>query len=152
MSEGPYLFDVGVTALAHAKTPVSDAALDYVRRAINGEIDAVVPYVSLFGAHHVLVNYYGFSAANASRVLQNFMSATEIHWYDRAAEETVGSAFALASEANIDGWDGYYAQVAREEGVNTVVTLDADFERIDDVDAEIVLSAEQYARLNEFLE
>jgi hypothetical protein len=27
MSDGPYLFDVGVVALAHAGTPVSESAL-----------------------------------------------------------------------------------------------------------------------------
>lgn len=36
MSDGPYLFDVGVTALAHAGTPVSEGALSYVRKAITG--------------------------------------------------------------------------------------------------------------------
>ena len=35
--EGPYLFDVGVIALAHTDAPVRDAALSYVRRAIAGE-------------------------------------------------------------------------------------------------------------------
>lgn len=43
MSEGPYLFDVGVVALAHAGTPVSETALSYVTDAIKGTIDAVVP-------------------------------------------------------------------------------------------------------------
>ena len=41
--EGPYLFDVGVIALAHTNAPVRDAAFSYVRRAIAGEIEAVVP-------------------------------------------------------------------------------------------------------------
>ena len=54
MSEGPYLFDVGVIALAHTDAPVRDAALSYVRRAMAGEIEAVVPYPALVGAHTVL--------------------------------------------------------------------------------------------------
>jgi hypothetical protein len=42
--KGPYLFDVGVIALAHTAAPVRDAALSYVRNAIAGDIDVVVPY------------------------------------------------------------------------------------------------------------
>lgn len=98
---GPYLFDVGVIALAHTDTPVRDAALSYVRDAINGEIDAVVPYPALLGAHAVLTTYYG--------------------------------------------------QVAMDEGVQTVVTIDDDFERFDAFDTEIVLSPDEFRELNRFL-
>ena len=66
MSDGPYLFDVGVTALAHARTPVSGTALEYVRRAIRGEITAIVPHASLVGAHHVLTGVYGFAGGDAA--------------------------------------------------------------------------------------
>jgi AbrB family looped-hinge helix DNA binding protein len=41
-AEGPFLFDVGVVALAHGGTPVSEPALAYLRDAIAGEIDGVM--------------------------------------------------------------------------------------------------------------
>lgn len=55
MSEasGPYLFDVGVIALAYSRAPVRDTALSCVQDAITGDIDAVVPYPALIGAHNV---------------------------------------------------------------------------------------------------
>lgn len=65
MSDGPYLFDVGVIALAHAGTPVSEFALSYLRDAIMGAIEGVIPYAALVGAHHVLSSYYGFSSERA---------------------------------------------------------------------------------------
>ena len=153
MSEGsgPYLFDVGVIALAHAETPVSESALSYVRDAITGEIDAIVPPPALFGAHIVLTNYYQFSNAAASALMENFLEAKRIHWYERLPENVVREGFALARELNIDGWDGYYAQVAIDEGARTIVTLDDDFARVEGVSAEVVLSAEEFATLNEFL-
>lgn len=51
MSESgdPYLFDVGVIALAHTGSPVRGAALQSVRDAIAGAIEAVVPYSALIG-------------------------------------------------------------------------------------------------------
>lgn len=148
----PYLFDVGVIALAHTETPVRDAALSYVQDAIAGDIDAVVPYPALFGAHTVLTTYYGHSNADASRLLRNFMDAKRIHWYDGISQGVVRDAFSQATETNVDGWDGYYAQVAIDEGVNTVLTIDDDFERFDAFDTEVILSPEEFSELNRFLE
>lgn len=150
-NNGPFLFDVGVTALAHAETPVSDTALSYVQHAIRGEIDAIVPYASLIGAHHVLVSYYGFPNEKASQLMQNFMDAKRIHWYNGMMESSVRAGFTLAGDANIEGWDGYYAQVALEEGVETVLTLDDDFKSVDGITAEVILSTKEFATLNQFL-
>ncbi|MFU1780571.1 type II toxin-antitoxin system VapC family toxin [Haloarcula japonica] len=149
---GPYLFDVGVIALAHTEAPGRDTALSYVRDAIAGDIDAIVPYPALFGAHTVLTTYYGRSNADVSRLLENFMDAKRIHWYDRMPEETVRGGFSSARAANIDGWDGYYAQVAIDEGVNTLLTIDDDFEQFVEFSTEIILSTEEFSALNDFLE
>ena len=149
---GPFLFDVGVIALAHSTAPVRDAALSYVRDAIAGDIEAVVPYPTLFGAHTVLKTYYGYSNADAARLLRNFMDAKRVHWYDRISQNTVRDGLLQSGEMNVDGWDGYYAQVAIDEGVNTVVTIDDDFERFDAFDTKIILSPNEFAQLNEFLE
>jgi len=151
MGEGPYLFDVGVTALAHSNAPVNDSALSYVRRAIAGEIDAVVPYASVVGAHNALTAYYGVSNARASRLMENFLDARRIHWYDGMGGDVVGEGLALASDLNVGAWDGYYATVALEEGVETVLTVDDDFETVPGITAEVVLTAEEFATLNEYL-
>ena len=148
---GPYLFDVGVIALAHSTAPVRDAALSYVQDAIAGTIDAIVPYPALIGAHTVLTTYYGHSNADASRLLQNFMDAKRIHWYDEMTRAVVRGAFSQASETNVDGWDGYYAQVAIDEGANTVLTIDDDFERFEAFDTEVILSPDEFSELNRFL-
>mgnify|MGYP006298542929 FL=1 len=150
-AEGPYLFDVGVIALAHTDAPVRDAALSYVKDAIAGDLDAVVPYPALLGAHTVLTTYYGRSNTDASRLLQNFMDANRIHWYGGMSEDVVRGGFSQASDANVGGWDGYYAQVAIDEGVNTVLTIDDDFERFDAFETEVILSPAEFDELNRFL-
>lgn len=151
MSEGPYLFDVGVTALAHTDAPVRENALSYLRRAISGEIDAVVPYASVVGAHNALTSYYGLSNERASKLMENFMEAKRIHWYDGMREGLVRDGVTLAADANIDGWDGYYARVAIEEDVDTVLTIDNDFETVEGIEANVILSPEEFAALNEYL-
>jgi predicted nucleic acid-binding protein len=149
---GPYRFDVGVIALAHTDAPVRDATLDDIRAGITGEIDAVVPYPVVLGAHSVLTTYCGRSNAEASRLLGNFSNAGRIRWRDEASRELVRGGLKLARTVGVDGWDGYYAAVARTEGVSTVVTIDDDFERFDAFDTEVVLSSEQLRGLNRYLE
>jgi len=151
-TDGPYLLDVGVIALAHTASPVRDAALSYVRDAIAGDIDAIVPYPALFGAQTIMTTYYGLSSTDASQLLQNFMDAKRIHWCDGMPENVVRGGFARASDANVDGWDGYYAQVAIDEGANTVLTIDDDFERFESFDTEVILSSDEFSELNRFLE
>lgn len=148
---GPYLFDVGVVALAHADTPVSDRALSYVQDAIRGDIDAVVPYPVVFGTHVVLTEYYGFSAAAATEVLSNFMDAERIDWRADVSESVVRSALGRASAASVDAWDGYYADVALADEVTTVLTLDNTLERVEGVSTEVILSPAEFAILNDFL-
>nr|WP_232343092.1 hypothetical protein [Halosimplex litoreum] len=138
-------------ALAHTDAPVRDTALSYVRDAVTGDIDAVVPYPALFGAHTVLTTYYGRSNADASRLLENFAAAKRIRWCGDLSRDTVRAALSRASEANIGGWDGYYAQMAVEEGVETVLTIDDDFERFDAFETDVILSADEFEELNRFL-
>ena len=148
---GPYLLDVGVIALAHTDTPVRDAALPYVREAIAGDIDAVVPYPAVLGAHAVLTTHYGHSNEDASRLLGNFLDARRIHWCDGPSEGAVRGGLARAGEVNVGGWDGYYAQVAIEESVETVATIDDDFERFDAFDTDVILSPDEFVELDRFL-
>ena len=151
MSDGPVLFDVGVIALAHAETPVSEPALEYVREAIHGDLNAIVPYAAVIGAHHILRGVYRIPRETASKLLSNFLDARQIHWHRTFSESEIRSALAVAGENNIDGWDGYYATVARGAGVSTVLTLDSDFDRPAGVEAEVILSRSEFAELDQFI-
>lgn len=151
MSDGSYLFDVGVIALAHSQSPVADTALSYIRQAVAGEIDAVVPTTAVIGAHNVLTTHYDISNRRASELMENFTSAQRIDWYGDVSHEVVSAGFSLAAEHNIDGWNGYYAAVARETGVETLLTIDDDFESIPDLNATVILSPAEFATLNEYL-
>ena len=79
------------------------------------------------------------------------MTPVRIHWHDGPSEDAAGGGLARADEANVGGWDGYYANVATEAGVETVATIDDDFERFDAFDTELVLSTDEFAELDRFL-
>lgn len=144
------VFDVGVVALAHSGTPMSGTALGYVRDAIRGDLDAVVPYQALFGAHHILHRNYEFSREEATYVLTNFLDARRIHWYSGPGEPDTRQGLEIADEHNIEGWDGYYAHVAQATGATTVIGLDDDFERVG-LAVEIPLTGEERTALHEYL-
>ena len=137
--------------MAAAETATDDGAFTYVRQVIAGRIQAIVPHTSLLGAHHILSSVYRFSNDRASALMQRFMNANRIHRHEELAEDAVRAGFECAGEMNIDGWDGYYAQVAIEEGAETILTLDDDFDRIDELTAEVILSSEEFRTLDEFL-
>ena len=145
------LFDVGVVALAHSGTPMSGTALNCVRKAVRGEIDAVVPYSVLIGAHHILNLDYDFSREDATHVLTNFEDAQEVHWYSGPGDPDIREGLNLAGEHNIDGWDGYYAHVAQATGATIIIGLDDDLERIAGLSLEVPLTADERADLHEYL-
>jgi predicted nucleic acid-binding protein len=151
---GPYLFDVGVIAVGHADTPVSEESLSWIRRAVTGDIDAVVPRSAVFGAQIVLSEYYGFSNAAASRLMENFLDSERVHWYPEITEALAESALSTAGSTSVDAWDGYYAAVAEREGVGTVLTTDHDFRDIvgDDIDVHVVLDEADQRRLTAYLD
>jgi len=124
MSDGPYCFDDGLTAFVHPRTQISDPALTSV---------------------------YGFANEDASALMGRFMDAKRLHWHEEMPEETVRGGFERDGQSNVDGWGGYYAQVAAEEGAETILTVDDDFDQFDDVAAEVVLSPSEFATLNDFL-
>lgn len=70
---GPYLFDVGVIALAHTDAPVRDAALSYSETPSTGDIDAVAPVPGVARRTH--------GADDALRPLEHgcLPTATELH-------------------------------------------------------------------------
>ena len=150
-TDEPVLFDVGVVALGHSGAPMSGTALAYIRAAVHGELDAVVPYTVLVGAHHILRLDYGFSRAEATYVLTNFLDARQVRWYTGPTGTDCREGLALAGEHNIDGWDGYYAHVARVTGASIVVGIDNDFERVEGLTVEIPLTDDERTHLHEYL-
>lgn len=117
-----------------------------------GKISAVVPHAALIGAQHILRRVYRYSWDDAARLISNFRGGKRIYWYDSIPESVLRDGLAVSGAENIEGWDGYYAAVARSEGVETVLTLDDDFERIDDVACEVVLSDQQAQQLNTYIQ
>lgn len=146
-----YVFDVGVLALSHADTPVSEPAFKYIKEAIRGEIVGVVPNAALIGAHHVLRNNYHIKRSVASDLLRNLQTATEINFYDSLKSNVVTAALQNAGRENIEGWDAYYAEVTKKTGADKILTLDDDFDRVG-VEFEVILDEKEFEILLEFME
>jgi predicted nucleic acid-binding protein len=146
-----YVFDVGVIALSHADTPVSEPAFEYIKDAIRGDIIGIIPNTALLGAHHVLRNNYHIKRDVAADLLRNLQTATAINWYESVSSDSVTTALREAGRENIEAWDTYYAKVTEETGADKILTLDDDFDRVG-VDFEVVLNEEEFEILLEFME
>lgn len=150
-SRNKYVFDVGVIALSHADTPVSEPAFDYLKSAINGEITGIIPNTAILGAHHVLRNNYHIQNKVASDLLRNLQTARSLEWYKTVSFESITAALKTSGGANIEAWDAFYAKVAKETEADLILTLDDDFERVD-VNYEVILEESEFEELLEFME
>jgi len=63
----------------------------------------------------------------------------------------IRDGFSPAADTNTDGWDGYYAQIGLEKSVETVVTIDDDFEQVAGIETNLILSPEEFATSNGYL-
>jgi predicted nucleic acid-binding protein len=148
----PYLLDVHTIALAHGRGPHHETALSYIRRGMRGEIPVVVTMPTIVGSQHILHAFYNFSWDEAGRILLGFTESPAIHWYEGLSLETARSALRLSRKYGIEGWDAYTVAVARREGYPTIVTTDNDFEQVEGVSVEYVLTPEEAAELSEWYE
>lgn len=150
MRDDPYLFEVGALALAFTDTPVSEYYLDYVRDAIQGEIEGIIPNSALIGTYHILRSVYNYSKEDAENVVSNITRSSRISWYGKIMLPQTKESLAVARRNSIDGWDGYYVEIARETGA-TILTIDDDFDDIPGVDSEILLDKDDFEALNNYL-
>lgn len=77
--------------------------------------------------------------------MSNFLDARRIDWVETVSERVV-----RAGETNVGGWDGYNARIAVDYDVNTVLTIDDDFERFGAFDTEVILSPDEFETLDAF--
>jgi predicted nucleic acid-binding protein len=153
MSSNPkYVFDVGVIALSHAATPVSKTALDYIKSAIRGEVIGIVPTAAMLGAHHVLRNNYHIRRDVASDLLRNLQSAMQLEWYETIQVDAIEGAFDISGRENIESWDGYYAEVARNTSADKIITLDDDFDRVTGIEFEVILDENEFQELHDYMD
>jgi predicted nucleic acid-binding protein len=143
---GDYLFDTGVIVLAIADTDVSDGPYEYLRAAVYGEIDVVIPTPVLIGAYHILVNDYDFDKQNAEYAISNILERDCIEWWTGPNKDTVEEGLKTSVQLNIEGWDGYYAHIAEVSGISTIVGIDDDLDRIDGIEFEHPMSQEEKAQ------
>jgi predicted nucleic acid-binding protein len=150
MSTDRYLFEVGALTIAFAGTPVSENALDYVRKGISGEISAVIPTTALLGTYHILRRRYNFPRNRAKNVVTNILDAHRIKWHSKVSVDELQNGLSSAQDHSIQGWDGYYSRIAQKYNA-TVLTIDSDFEDIPDVSCELVLTEDEMEELTEYM-
>ncbi len=150
MNDGPLVYEVGPLTLAFTETPVSERFLEYVRKAVYGEVEAIIPNAAMIGAYHNLRRVYNFRRGDAANIVTNLTESKRIQWYSKISTSNLNEGLKHAHECSIEGWDGYFVDLTIDTG-GTLLTIDTGIEELDRVASINPMDEEDYSRLNEYL-
>jgi len=115
------VFDASV--VVRAVVDRSPAAVDWVRRAEAGEVEAVVPDLVFAECAHALLRYVRGLAVEPRIALEKIEVVTALRLDVRPLRPLVGAAFAVAVQRRLSLYDGCYLALAEAEQA-VLVTAD----------------------------
>lgn len=146
------ILDVGILVIGLTKNPANKYCLKIIDDAVHGTIKVVIPYTVVLGAHLIMKRIYGIDSKKASDLLLNLMDSKRIIWWDKISKNIVETGLNYASEYNIDSWDGYLLAIMKQNGIDTVYTIDKDFENIRSITMINPIPKDVMGELSKFLE
>ena len=121
MTPSRAVFDASV--VVRAVVDRSPAAVDWVRRAEAGEVEAVVPDLVFAECAHALLRYVRGLAVEPRIALEKIEVVTALRLDVRPLRPLVGAAFAVAVQRRLSLYDGCYLALAEAEQA-VLVTAD----------------------------
>ncbi|MFQ6120763.1 MAG: type II toxin-antitoxin system VapC family toxin, partial [Methanosarcinales archaeon] len=100
----------------------------------------------------IMKRIYGIDSKKASDLLLNLMDSKRIIWWDKISKNIVETGLNYASEYNIDSWDGYLLAIMKQNGIDTIYTIDKDFENIRGITMINPIPKNVMGELSKFLE
>ena len=118
------IVDIGPVVLSHCENPAKDEAIDFIKKVISGEINAIIPLTAFIGAYHVMTRYLRINCKEvADELLTTLELRSPVFFGDLSIDETI-SAIRSAFNFNINGWDGYLVALAEKIGASIIYTID----------------------------
>lgn len=121
MTQSRAVFDASL--VVRAVVARSTDAVEWVRRAEAGEVDAVVPDLVFAECAHALLRYVRGLAFEARIALDRLEAVTALRLEVRPLAPLVGPALALAVDHGLSLYDGCYLALAEAERA-VLVTAD----------------------------
>lgn len=121
MTPSRAVFDASV--VVRAVVARSPAAVDWVRRAEAGDIDAVVPDLVFAECAHALLRYVRGLALERRVALEKIGVVAALRLEVRPLPPLIGAAFAVAVDRGLSLYDGCYLALAEAEHA-VLVTAD----------------------------
>lgn len=121
MTPSRAVFDASV--FVRAVVDRSPTAVDWIRRAEAGEVEAVVPDLVFAECAHALLRYVRGLAFEPRIALEKIEVVTALRLEVRPLRPLIGAAFAVAVQRRLSLYDGCYLALAEAEQA-VLVTAD----------------------------
>ena len=116
--------DVGPIVIAHCDNPAKEAMLEFLQKVLLGKIPALIPVTAFLGAYHVLTRYLKLPRQEAVLALEETLDVGGPAFYEGISRVEAKNALKIASISNLESWDGYVVNIAREFGTRIIYTID----------------------------
>ncbi len=101
-----------------------------MEEGLTGAFKIVIPEILPFRAFWILTTKWGIDKQLAKEVILEFVKNYSIPIYVGLKRETIIEAFKYSNELNHDIYDCYYLALAKQEDATSILTTDADFDKL----------------------
>ncbi len=125
------VWDVNVLAIYLVEDhPGHSYVAPVVERGLRGEYIPVILDILPVRVYWVMERKWGINREEARAAVLDFLGGHEVLRIAPLRRETMVEAFKLAEELGHDVYDCIYVALARQEGAESIVTTDTDFEEL----------------------
>jgi len=118
--------DVGPIVITHTKNPVQNEALEFLHKVLRLDVLCLIPLSVFLGAYLVMTKYLRVNRFEATKALVKTLSYDLPIYYEDIPRGIVIKALEDSAQLNVESWDAYIANVAKNFRIGIVYTLDVD--------------------------
>jgi len=120
------IMDVGPIVITHTKNPVQNEALEFLHKVLRLDVLCLIPLSVFLGAYLVMTKYLRVNRFEATKALVKTLSYDLPIYYEDIPRGIVIKALEDSAQLNVESWDAYIANVAKNFRIGIVYTLDVD--------------------------
>jgi predicted nucleic acid-binding protein len=145
------VLDTGIIVISHFENPIKIEMLTFLKEIFSGERRILIPLTTFMGAYHILTKYLGVDRYNAKVSLSETLNINSPLFFEDVNKFTVFNAIDYSSVNNIESWDAYLINLAKQFNTHNLYTIDMKLKKLRDISILNPVSEEKFAEYQEFL-